>query len=82
MQWHARVREPCGSGVSEIVSSQTWVAESLHQVRPVGRSRERPGGEDSASGALRERLIMFAVLGYPSEHRLQRIEDRLISPPD
>ena len=45
----AGVREPCGSGVPEIVSSQTGVAESSHQVGPVGCSRKRSGGEDSAS---------------------------------
>ena len=76
VKWDAGIREPCGSGVSEVVSPQTGVTESLHQIGPVRCSRERPGGEDAAPGASEQRLIMFAVLGYAPEHGLQRLKDR------
>ncbi len=73
---NAGVRKPCGPGVSQIVSSQTGVAESLHQVGPVGCSRERSGGEDPAPGPSEQRLIMFAALSNASEYGLSRLEDR------
>ena len=72
----AGVREPCGSGMSEVMSSQARVPESLHQVGPVGCSRERSGREDPAPGPSEQWLIMFEAVGHASEHGLQRLEDR------
>lgn len=67
----AGVSEPCGTGMPEVMSSQTGMTESLHQIGPVRCLRERPGGEDPRPGVL-----MFAALSYSSEHRLQWLKDR------